>query len=133
MFQHRVYIQGAVLGSVEVFAAVLMIFIISRPYLPREFPVKPTTIHGVSSLIPGPCFKACRGNLVLITSCFSPSLWRDALTSSLSALRHGMGSHTQPRVSSFSYLMLWEDCLLFTRWTILPDMSNARERGGRKH
>ena len=101
MFKHRINIQIAVPGSVEVFAAVIIIIIISSPYLPHEFPVKPTMIHSVNSFIPGPCFKAFRGSLVLITSCFSPSLWRDALTSSLSALRHGMGSHTQPCMYSF--------------------------------
>ena len=88
MFKHRICIQSVVLGSVEVFVAVIIIIIISCPYLPREFPVKPTMVHGVSSFIPGPCLKACRGNLVLITSCFNPSIWGDTVISFFFALRH---------------------------------------------
>ena len=73
MFKHSSNIQIAVPGSVEVFAAVIIIIIISSPYLPHEFPVKPTMIHSVNSFILGPCLKTCNGSLVLITYCFIPA------------------------------------------------------------
>ena len=88
IFKHRINIQSLVPGSVEEFAAVIIIIIISCPSLPREFPVKPTMIHGVNSFIPGSCLMACRGALGLIASYFYPSLWRDAFTSFFFALRH---------------------------------------------